>query len=213
MSIPTLTHKQKKAIKKKVLDWLEKTTKRLTKRIKARLAAVNPFLVRALGLSDEETHEFGVRQRVERSLVTSFGTLLQEIVKIINHEAGTEDIDLIIKKNGRDHYVQLKSGPQGFTRPALRKTSQSFSKIKQQNPNAVTVIAMAYGSEDNLSPIWGEEAKRTADLLLLGKDFWHYFWGRGAYNALLRLFEQAAKEFCRKKGFSGSVYDYILQAK
>ena len=194
-----------------MLRWLERITSRLTRQIGKGALVANPFLSRAPGLRSREAKQFALRQRVERSLVTSFGTLMQELIKVLNHEAGREDIDLVLRKDGRNYYIQLKSGPQGFTRPALRKTRPSFQKLKQEEPDAVTVIAMVYGTRKQLSPIWGKEAQQAADMLLVGKEFWDFFFGKGTYQQLLKVFEQAGREFCAQRNFAGNVYDYILR--
>src|SRR3989338_5253509 len=107
--------------------------------------AINPFLASALKLNtEEEVLKFFVLQRLQRGMVTSFGSLLQEIAKALDSDAKTEDVDLVIKKDGKPHYVQLKSGPEGFTRPALRKTKAAFDKLKREDPKCVTAIAFCY---------------------------------------------------------------------
>lgn len=150
---------------------------------------INPFLAGALKLNKKkDIIKFFLIQRLQRGIVTSFGTLLQEIAKILDSDANIEDIDLLVKKDGLDHYIQLKSGPEGFTRPALRKTKGAFEKLKQSNPKAVTVIAFCYGEKEQLSAIWGEEVYESADKVLIGKEFWNYFFGKDCYDKLLNIF-------------------------
>ncbi len=175
----------------------------------------NPFLLRALGIKENsfEAYEFRIRQRLERTIVTSFGSVFQEVLKVLDKEAGIEDIDLVFEKNGRTHYVQLKSGPEGFTRPALRRTKQTFEELKKQDPNCVTVIGFAYGSNRHLSPVWGQEARKSADLLLAGKDLWDFFLGEGAYEEILGVFGEAGSEVVRGKtdGKSGGFYQVFVK--
>nr|WP_287195668.1 PmeII family type II restriction endonuclease [Syntrophothermus sp.] len=178
----------------------------------------NPFLLRVLGIKENtvEAYEFRIRQRLERTLVTSFGSIFQEVLKVLDKEARVEDIDLVFKKNGKTHYVQLKSGPEGFTRPALRKTKQTFEELKMQDPSCVTVIGFAYGSSMDLSPVWGQEAKESADMLLAGKDLWDYFLGKGAYEEILSVFEEAGNEVVKEKtggqsGLYGTFVKMLLE--
>lgn len=174
----------------------------------------NPFLLRVLGIKENtvEAYEFRIRQRLERTLVTSFGSIFQEVLKTLDREARVEDIDLVFKKNGRTHYVQLKSGPEGFTRPTLRKTKQTFEELKMQDPSCVTVIGFAYGSTRDLSPVWGQEAKESADMLLAGKDLWDYFLGKGAYEEILSVFEEAGNEVVKEKtGGEGGLYGTFVK--
>jgi hypothetical protein len=151
---------------------------------------VNPFLAAALGLKKRsEILEFFLMQRLQRGIVTSFGSVVQEIAKTLDAEAHEEDIDLVFERNGTKHYVQLKSGPEGFTRPALRKTRAAFQKLKTRNPSCVTVIGFSYGTRAQLSPVWGREAYESADRVLVGREFWDFFAGDGFYNELIRVFQ------------------------
>jgi hypothetical protein len=150
---------------------------------------VNPFLAAALGLKHKsEVLEFFLMQRLQRGIVTSFGSVIQEIAKTLDSEAHKEDIDLVFAREGKKHYVQLKSGPEGFTRPALRKTRAAFQKLKADDPSCVTVIGFSYGSKAQLSPVWGREVYESADVVLVGKEFWDFFAGDGFYEELIRVF-------------------------
>lgn len=168
--------------------------------------AINPFLAGALKLNQKkDIIRFFLTQRLQRGIVTSFGTLLQEIAKILDAEANIEDVDLAIKKNNKVHYLQLKSGPEGFTRPALRKTKGSFDRLKVKDPACVTTIAFCYGKKSQLSKIWGKEVYESADIVLIGKEFWDYFFGEGFYEKLIKIFKtikiSKKREFIRRKSF------------
>ncbi|MGB9791894.1 MAG: TdeIII family type II restriction endonuclease [Thermacetogeniaceae bacterium] len=207
-----LSEEKKNRIKVKLKDWLYGKFDEIQEVDPVSLLP-NPFLLRVLGIKENtiEAYEFRIRQRLERKLVTSFGSIFQEVLKMLDKEAKIEDIDLVFKKNGKIHYVQLKSGPQGFTRPALRKTKQTFEKLKKQDPTCVTVIGFAYGSNKDLSPIWGQEAKKSADMLLAGKELWDYFLGEGAYEEILSVFEEAGNEVVKEKtgGINGLYETFI----
>lgn len=195
-----LTHEKKKKIHVLVRDWLYKKIEDIEK-IDPLSLFPNPFLLRALGIKEgsKEAYEFRIRQRLERILVTSFGGLFQQVLKVLDNEVNIEDIDLVFKKSGKTYYVQLKSGPEGFTRPALRKTKLTFEKLKKQDSNCISVIGFAYGNNDVLSPIWGDEARQSADLLLAGKDLWDFFIGQGTYEEILSIFETTGNEVAKER--------------
>jgi hypothetical protein len=76
----------------------------------------------------------------------------------------------------------------------------------------VTVIAFAYGRKGELSPVWGEEAKESSDLLLVGKDFWDFFFGIGTYEELLSMFEATGTEVVREETkATGSLYYTLVE--
>ncbi|MFZ5366141.1 MAG: PmeII family type II restriction endonuclease [Patescibacteria group bacterium] len=203
-------------IKKKIIDFIERIHE--YENLDASEIVINPFLAEALKLQDEKAKiKFFLTQRLQRGMVTSFGTLLQEIVKILDSDPKIEDIDLAIIKNGRKHYVQLKSGPEGFTRPALRKTKQAFRKLKLREPDCVTTIAFSYGAKAQLSPIWGKEVYKSADIILVGEEFWDYFFGEGFYDKLLNIFRSVQPpktRIKRRKSFDEifeTVYTRLLK--
>lgn len=205
---------KEKQIRDKIAEYSIKRIQKYENLKKADLA-INPFLAGTLKLdTKEKILKFFITQRLQRSIVTSFGSLLQEIAKILDSEAKIEDIDLAIKKNGKMHYIQLKSGPEGFTRPALRKTKGAFEKLKAKDKTCVTTIAFCYGLKNQLSKIWGKEVYETADIVLIGKEFWDYFFGEGCYEKLVDIFKSIESD--KRKSFDemlDSVYRRILSEK
>lgn len=207
-------------IREKITKYIIEITQKYEK-LKRDDLAINPFLAGALKLDNEEKiWKFFITQRLQRGIVTSFGSLLQEIAKILDSEANMEDIDLVIKKDKKIHYVQLKSGPEGFTRPALRKTKSAFDKLKAKNPACVTTIAFCYGVKSQISKIWGKEVYGSADIILVGKEFWDYFFGDSFYEKLINIFKtiEISKEqsAIKRKSFDEilkAVYEKILNEK
>lgn len=202
---------KEKKIREKIAEYIIEMMKKYEKLNRDHLA-INPFLAGALKLeSEEDILKFFITQRLQRGIVTSFGSLLQEIAKILDSEANKEDIDLVIKKDDKVHYVQLKSGPEGFTRPALRKTKGAFNKLKTENPACVTTIAFCYGIKSQLSKIWGKELYESADIVLVGKEFWDYFFGEGFYEKLIDIFKSIEIDEGQAK-IKRKSFDEILKA-
>ena len=205
---------KKEELKIIIKNWVKKKYKNLVKLDIAKLQP-NPFLLRALGIREntDKAWEFRISQRIERSLVTSFGqSLLEEIVKSLGFKkANMENIDFIFHKDNFIYYIQLKSGPEGFTRPALVKTKETFEKIKSQDERNKTVIAISYGDKNQLSKIWGDEALESADIVLVGKEFWNFFFGKDTYSELLKIFEESGKEVIKEIGKKGSVYEALIE--
>ena len=205
---------KEKQIREKIAEYIVKRIQKY-EGLKKDDLAINPFLAGTLKLDNKEKIlKFFITQRLQRSIVTSFGSLLQEIAKILDSDAKIEDIDLAIKKDGKMHYVQLKSGPEGFTRPALRKTKGAFEKLKAKDATCVTTIAFCYGLKNQLSKIWGKEVYETADVVLIGKEFWDYFFGEGCYEKLITIFKTI--ETNKRKSFDeilDSVFRRIINEK
>jgi hypothetical protein len=91
----------------------------------------------------------------------------------------------------------MKSGPEGFTGPALKKTIETMRKLKKANPDVKTVIAFAYGTKDKISKVWGSDldravAERTVDKVLLGREFWKFVLGDpDGYKLIFELTRKA----------------------
>ncbi|MGP8056931.1 MAG: PmeII family type II restriction endonuclease [Nitrososphaerales archaeon] len=160
--------------------------------------AINPYLVETMGLgTPEEIVEFFVNQRFQRGVVTSFGSLFEkQIAGYFGEAAGIGDVDLKFDRKGVTYYVQLKSGPEGFTGPALTKTLNTMKDVKKQYPGSIPVIAFSYGTKSKLSKVWGpqlETARRNGDVeVMIGREFWNFVLqdARG-YEVLFEIFKEA----------------------
>jgi hypothetical protein len=68
---------------------------------------MNPYLIKGLGLSVDDAIEFYVWQRVGRSVTTSFGTLLEEAIRLLTGTKKGKWWDLV-KETGE--YASIKNG-------------------------------------------------------------------------------------------------------
>lgn len=160
--------------------------------------AINPYLVETMGLKTaEEIVEFFVNQRFQRGVVTSFGSLFEkQIAKYFGESADIADIDLKFVRNGKTYFVQLKSGPEGFTGPALEKTLQTMKRIKEEYPGCVPTIAFSYGTKEKLSRVWGKTllaaGERGEVEVMIGREFWNFvLQDPKGYEVLFKIFEEA----------------------
>lgn len=152
---------------------------------------INPYLIATMNLTTpEQIIYFYVDQYFTRSIVTAFGSVFQTISQMFGEAAKMHDIDILFKRNGKNHFVQLKSGPEGFTGPALRRTVERLEQVKKQDPNCETIIAFAYGTHRRLSPVWRKELK--ADRVLVGREFWEFvLQEKDGYKVLFDLAKKA----------------------
>lgn len=119
--------------------------------------AINPFLVKALGIKDFDTlARFYVYQRVGRSLVTSFGTTMEHLIRVLSggerprfRDPKTGKMvkwwDVKANINGKTYYMSVKSGPRDMDKDQVERFAQRAQTLKQSEPNAVPIIAMCYG--------------------------------------------------------------------
>lgn len=111
-------------------------------------SAINPILAQALGFSDfRSLARFYVYQRISRSLVTSFGTHMENLVKsIIDGEKG-DWWDVVKKSSKINYYISVKSGPRDMNKDQTVEFSRRAKKIMKEDPKALPIIAMGYGKK------------------------------------------------------------------
>ena len=111
-------------------------------------SAINPILAKSLGFRDfESLSKFYVYQRIGRSLVTSFGTRMEKLVKIIIDGDKGEWWD-VVKETGRvNYYVSVKSGPRDMNKDQTVEFSRKAKQAMEEDGKAHPFIAMGYGKE------------------------------------------------------------------
>ncbi len=109
-------------------------------------SAINPILAKALGFTDfSSLARFYVYQRISRSLVTSFGTYMENLVKIIVDGERGEWWDVIKKSPAVNYYVSVKSGPRDMNKDQTVEFSRRAKQIMEKDRKALPFIAMGYG--------------------------------------------------------------------
>lgn len=111
-------------------------------------SAINPILAKALGFTDfSSLARFYVYQRISRSLVTSFGTHMENLVKIIIDGEKGEWWDVVKKTPTVNYYISVKSGPRDMNKDQTVEFSRRAKKIMEKDSKALPFIAMGYGKE------------------------------------------------------------------
>src|SRR6266540_2796472 len=103
----------------------------------------NVVLLRAnatmLELQDPGTLlRYRLAQRVERGSVTAFGTTLQAISKdIAGHATGVAGADIMLVRDNRRYYMQVKSGPDTANRDIAQNIGSLLNAARARDPEAV----------------------------------------------------------------------------
>ena len=132
----------------KFLDRAKKIIDKLSAEKMIQESAINPFLAKALGFNDfDSLTQFYVYQRIGRSLVTSFGMILEDVIKaIVNGERGTW-WDVVTTGKDKNYFISVKSGPRDMNKDQTVEFSRHAKKVLKENKNALPIIGMAYGKE------------------------------------------------------------------
>jgi hypothetical protein len=146
---------------------------RALKKIQIDTIDLNPFLLRILGLNTPESiAEFCVSQRVERSVVTTYGTRVQRIAKeICGRGTGVEGADICVEEDGRRYYVQIKAGPNTTNKDIVNSINRLLHSAERRDENGVGLLGMTYGTRDRVSSI----TQRYSSIdWLIGREFWEF---------------------------------------
>ena len=111
-------------------------------------SAINPILAKALGFTDFGTlARFYVYQRISRSLVTSFGTHMENLVKVIIDGEKGDWWDVVKKTPKVNYYISVKSGPRDMNKDQTVEFSRRAKKIMDKDSKALPLIGMGYGKQ------------------------------------------------------------------
>ena len=189
--------KIRQLIASKVRDFVRDKIESLNDLTLAKLN-INVYLIATLNYkTPEQVVAFAIDQFFNRSVVTSFGSFYQELGKMFGKAANIQDIDLVFERERTRFYVQLKSGPEGFTGPALKKTLDKMVTIKRKEPKCKTIIAFSYGTSDKISKVWGKELndavkKCNLDQILIGRKWWEFVLeDKSGYRTLFDIISKA----------------------
>ena len=183
-----------------------KNIEKLTAETLIREASINPFLVKALGITDfDSLARFYVLQRIGRSLVTSFGmTVMEQFVKTLGGGKKGQWWDIKIPTNGETLHISVKSGPRDMDKDQVVHFSREARTLINKDPNAIPLIAMCYGREP-LGPIKSTLRSEGFDpdkTTLTGKQLYETLTGQPDFHVkLLELTGKVALQTLQEKKF------------
>ncbi len=166
-------------------------------------SAINPFLVKALDIKDIDSFaKFYVYQRVGRSVVTSFGTAMEHMVRDLCEGKKTKWWDVIASIDEETCYMSVKSGPNDMDKDQVEHFADRAKELEKTDQNALPVIAMCYGKQpwsvisDTLKK-QGFDAKNNT---LTGKQLYAKITGAEDYHkTLLKIIGEEASRLLKNQ--------------
>jgi hypothetical protein len=117
-------------------------------------------------------------QHLERGLVTAFGSTLQAIAKDIAGEAtGVAGADIMLTRDGRHYYIQVKSGPDTANRDIAQNIAALLNSARARDPEAICLFGVCYARPDQISPIVRGQLEERGVGLRVGSAFWEFISG------------------------------------
>lgn len=139
---------------------------------------------------------YRLAQHLERGLVTAFGTTLQAIAKGIGGEAtGVGGADIMLNREGRRYYIQVKSGPDTANRDIAQNISGLLNAARARDPGAICLFGVCYARPDQISTIVQGQLNERGVGLKVGREFWEFISGDPlCLDELLEIASTAAGE-------------------
>ncbi len=158
--------------------------------------AINPFLVKALGLGTfEEVARYFVYQTVARSIVTSFGTVLEKVGRLLAQGEKKDWWDAVVDLHGRRYYMAIKSGPRTMDADQAREFVRRAKGVVGAEPDAKPVYVGLYGKElwSAAKSVIEKKLGPVDEHVYIGRRFYELVTGDpDYYKRLLELFGEAA---------------------
>ncbi len=132
---------------------------------------INPFLIYAFNFTDHrEVVRFCFYQKVTRSIVTSWGFVVQDMLIVTGSVPATEKgFDLRIDRKGKEYHLQIKSSPNTMNKDAVDTLNSNLSRL-QQTQKQIGILGVTYGLQSQLSGMM----KGVSGKVLMGRDLWDF---------------------------------------
>lgn len=168
----------------------------------------NPLLCRALKLNTpEEFLKFYAYSALSRSIVTSMGFLVQELMLYSNTNVydgknypesyGTKWDVVIEGLDGVRSYIEVKSGPNDLDKTQILAYDRAIKKVLENNEKAF--LGITYGKPDGnyvSTSILETYVENWRDKTLIGKDLWDYISNNESYHEILmNTIQETAEAF------------------
>jgi hypothetical protein len=178
---------------------------------------INPFLAKALGLkSSKEIISFNVYQAVTRSIVTSWGMMVENFLIYAGSEKNKEKFttkegsnpDLKKRtKNGME-YFQIKSGPNTMNVSMVHSLNDVFAVLN--NKNLKCYLGMTYGKRDRISAQIKSNLNDFDNTTLIGKELWDHISEEKNYHKKVIKAMTVATSGMLEKSFIEMINDKIM---
>lgn len=147
-----------------------------------------------------------LNERLERSAVTSYGSRIQAIAKLLGvRGTGAEGGDLYLEKYGKRFYIQMKAGPNTPNKDLVTVINKLLKSATRRNAGSIALLGMTYGTRKRVSGI----IKKYSELdWKIGREFWNFI--IGGKRVAEELFEIIAE--VNKEIDDGALYEEKLLA-
>ena len=183
------------------------------KKINLNTMNMNPFLIKALNLkTPEEVIKFNVFQTATRSIVTSMGFALENMLGHSGAKMGGKKdwYDVIKQIGSKSYWLQIKSGPNDLDKDQVIYFNNKFNET-EKNVDKFARLGITYGKR-TLDTISMNHIKsyldNWEDKLLVGKELWDFISSKNDYHKdVLKWIEETSNVLLQNRSI-----EHMIQA-
>lgn len=178
---------------------------------------INPLLIKALGITKpKEIVRFAMYQAVTRSVVTSWGYTVEEILRYSGGEIDAPTVgekgarlDLAKVRNGKKYYLQIKSGPNSMNVDMVVSLDKAIRKLARQGRTGL--LGITYGRKDWVSGQISGNLTGGKSKILVGRELWDFVSEmRNYHKRVIAILDYAARKSL-KRGFVSLIDEKIKE--
>ncbi|OGX27030.1 MAG: hypothetical protein A2Y03_00495 [Omnitrophica WOR_2 bacterium GWF2_38_59] len=162
---------------------------------------INPLLARALALkSPEEIIRFNLYQSITRSVVTSWGNMVERMLMFSGCELegikigikGREP-DLVKKRDGKIHCFQIKSGPNTMNVDMIESLNKVIEAVEKNGH--LGWLGMTYGRKNRISAQILGNLKDVGTKSKIGRELWDFISETKDYHKkVIKIIDDSTKK-------------------
>jgi Type II restriction endonuclease EcoO109I len=169
---------------------------------------INPFLMKVLDFkSPRQILEFNLYQTVTRSIVTSWGSTVENLLircgaeKCVvekNQRAGRRpDIKKMV--GGKNFYIQVKSGPNTMNVDMVNSLNEVINEYKENYPDSGFLLGMTYGRKERISSQISANLNDFEQNALIGRKLWDFISEAQDFHlTLFQILDMSSKSITAK---------------
>lgn len=144
---------------------------------------INPFLMKVLNLKTPgEILEFNLYQSVTRSIVTSWGTAVENLLNRCgatkfaekNEGRAGRRPDILKEVKGKTYFIQVKSGPNTMNVDMVNSLNEVIISYREKRPDTKFLLGMTYGTEKRISTQIRDNLIDFENSTLIGRQLWDF---------------------------------------
>jgi len=181
---------------------------------------INPFLMKVLNFkTPKDILEFNLYQTVTRSIVTSWGSTVEELLARCGAEKFTEKTkgdragrrpDIKKMFGNKKFYIQVKSGPNTMNVDMVNSLNEVILNYQKREPSAVFLLGMTYGTKERISSQIRANLSNFENSILIGRHLWDFVSEeKNFHREIFKILDISSREIATKT-FSDHLKDQLI---